>query len=67
MREETGRKRRWGEEWGKRCRIRFGEGQEKWPDSQDNEWNSANDRGEEVVGISRTIQRPGIREVPKNQ
>ena len=44
MREETGRKRRWGEEWGKRCRIRFGEGQEKWPDSQDNEWNSANDR-----------------------
>lgn len=33
----------------------------------ENEWKSAIDRGEEVGGISRARQRPGIKEVPKNQ
>lgn len=33
----------------------------------ENEWQTATDPGEEVAGISRTRQRPGLREVPKNQ
>ena len=48
-------------------RIRCGEGQERWPDSHKNEWKSASDRDGEVRGISRTWQRPLIREAPKNQ
>lgn len=42
-------------------RIRYKEGQERWLDGHDNEEKSATDRGEEVGGISRTRQRPGIR------
>ena len=44
-----------------------GEGQERWPDGLENEWKSATDRAGEVGDTSRTIQRPGPREMPKNQ
>ena len=37
--------------------IKFGEGLERWSDSQENEWKSATDRG---GGISRKRQRPGV-------
>jgi hypothetical protein len=47
-------------------KFRCGEGPERWLDSLENKWKSAIDRGEEKGGISRTRQRPGIREVPKN-
>jgi hypothetical protein len=33
----------------------------------ENEYKSMIDRGEEVEGNSRTRQRLGVREVPKNQ
>lgn len=49
-------------------RIRCGEGQDRWPDSHENEWKSTTDEGEVVCGgISRMRQRPGIRKAPKNQ
>ena len=58
--------RRWG---GKEAgfRNRCGEGQERWLDGHENEWNSATVGGEKVVGISRMRQSLGIREAPKNQ
>jgi hypothetical protein len=40
------------------------EKQERWPDSHENEWKSATDRGGE--DISRTRQRHGIRETPQS-
>ena len=43
-----------------------GEGQGRWPDDHENERKSATNRGN-VVAIFRKKQRPGIREVPKNQ
>ena len=43
------------------------EGKERWSDGYASEWKSTTDRGEVVWGISRTGQRSGIREAPKNQ
>jgi hypothetical protein len=40
---------------------------ERWLDGHGNEWKFATNGGEEVGGISRTRQRPKIREVPKKQ
>jgi hypothetical protein len=48
-------------------RIKCGQGQERWLDGHENEWNSVTDGGEEMVSISRTRHIPGIREMPKNQ
>jgi hypothetical protein len=36
-------------------------------DGHENEWKSATDQSEEVQGISRTRQRPGMRDMPKKQ
>jgi hypothetical protein len=41
-------------------RTRCGVGQEGWPDGYGNEWKSATDKVEEVKGISRNRQRPGV-------
>ena len=38
-------------EW--EVRIRYGEGQERWPDGHENEWKSATDGGGDVEGMSR--------------
>ena len=48
-------------------RIRCREGQVRWPEGSENEWESATDRGGELKGISRKIQRHRIRDAPKNQ
>jgi hypothetical protein len=48
-------------------RVRCGEGQERWTDGHENEWKSATKGDEHVVGISRSRQRLGVREMPKNQ
>ena len=48
-------------------KIRCGEGQERWLDGHKSRWKFVAFRGEEVGGISRMRQRPGIREMPKNQ
>ena len=46
-------------------RIRCGKGPKRWLDGHENEWKSEIDRGEEVRGISRMRERPGIREDPR--
>jgi hypothetical protein len=51
-----------------RFRVRCGKEQERWPYGHEKERKSVPDRGTEVKGISRRMwQRPGIREVTKNQ
>jgi hypothetical protein len=61
-----------GREDGEGNEFRCGEGNEfrcgeEWPDGHENEWKSATDGGWGGRGTSRKGQRPGIREVPKNQ
>jgi hypothetical protein len=56
-----------GGEKGEGFRIRCGEGQERWLEDYENEWKSATDGGEEVGGISKMRQRPGIREASKSK
>lgn len=34
-------------------RIRYGKGQERWPDNHENEWKSVTDSGRELRGTSR--------------
>jgi hypothetical protein len=55
-----------GEERGmemEEFRIRYGEGNEGWPDGHENERKSSSDNGGEV--ISRMNHKPGTREAPK--
>ena len=40
--------------------IRCGERQERWLDGHENEWKSSTVGGEEVKGIFRTRQKPGV-------
>ena len=48
-------------------RMRYGEGQKRCLEDQENEYKSATDPGGEVASTYRMGQRLGIMEVPKNQ
>jgi hypothetical protein len=60
-----GMQRGMGREWDG-LSIRYGRGQERWPDGHDKEWKSAIDEGEEVeenlYGVIETLDKGGTQE-----
>jgi hypothetical protein len=43
-----------------RAQIRFGEGQEKWPDSYENQWKSATDWSRDVGDLLFSNEGKGV-------